>query len=81
MNKFIALCLAATGLAGLPLTQANAHEAAPVSVGVATLPATARVNATVVVETHRMHHRRFRTVRTVRYRHGRKIVTVRRVYY
>ncbi len=85
MNKFIALCLAATGLVGLPLTNAGAKEApapitAPASNPVNALPATARVNVTVVVGVHR-HHRHYRTVRRVYYRHGRRVVVYRRIHY
>ena len=86
MNKFLALCLAITGLAGLPLGAASAHEApacvaaAPAAAPFTTLPATARVNVTVFVGVHR-HHRHYRVVRRVYYRHGYRHVVYRRVYY
>lgn len=75
MKKLLVLCLAATGFAGLPIVRASAHEAP----AVAALSSTARVNATVVIETHR--HRRSRTIRRVYYRHGVRHVVIRRVYY
>ncbi len=85
MKKFLILCLAAAGFAGLPLSPASAHEApavalAPTTAPVNALPATARVNLTVVVGAHR-HHRRYRTVRRAYYRHGRRVVVYRRIYY
>lgn len=83
MKKLLVLCLAILGVATFSVASAEAHEAAPVTVPVsgttATLPATVRINDTVVVR--RTHHRRYRSVRVVRYRHGRRIVTYRRVYY
>lgn len=72
MKKFVILCVAAAGLTGLAPERAQA--AAPVS----TPPAIAHVNATVVVVNR---HRRYRTVRRVTYRNGRRVVVVRRVYY
>lgn len=73
MKKFVILCVAAAGLTGLAPERAEA--AAPVN----TLPAVAHINQTVVVT--RRHHRRYRTVRRVTYRNGRRVVVVRRVYY
>ena len=83
MNKFLAFCLAITGFAGLPLADAAAHGA-PTAVAATTttpvnaLPATVRINEIVVIRTH---HRRYRRVRRVYFRHGRRIVVYRTVYY
>ena len=83
MNKLLALFLAAVGFAALPLTPASAHAVpatvtAPVNGTTATLPAIVRINETVIIE---RHHRHFRTVRHVYYRHGVRHVTIRREYY
>lgn len=86
MNKFLAFCLATAGLASLPLTAASAHAApacvatAPATTPVNALPATAHIDVTVFVGVHR-HHRHYRTVRRVYYRHGYRHVVYRRVYY
>ena len=71
MKNLLILSLAVAGLATLAPAQAEA--AAPVN----TLPAVAHVNETVVVT----RHHRYRTVRRVYYRHGRRVVVYRRVYY
>ena len=82
MTKLFVFCLAAVGFAALPLAPASAHDAPTnvlVSGTAATLPATVRVNETVVIEHH--NHRPFRTVRHVYYRHDVRHVVVRRIYY
>lgn len=77
MKKIVILCLAAAGFAGLGPERAEAAES--VRGPVTALPAVAHINQTTVVV--RRRHRRFRTVRRVTYRNGRRIVVVRRVYY
>ncbi len=73
MNKLIVFCLAAAGMAGLPLPSAQASAAG------ASLPPVVHENLTVVVGVH--HHRHYHTVRRVYYRHGYRVVRYRRVYY
>ena len=90
-TKFLALCLAVLGLSGFGVAQASAHETIASSA-----PGIVRVNEfTVVAERGRYsrghryergrhsgyHRRHYRTVRRVYYRHGRRVVVVRRVYY
>lgn len=77
MKKFVILCVAAAGLTGLAPERAEA--AAPVRGPVNALPAVAHINETTVVV--RRGHRRYRTVRRVTYRNGRRVVVVRRIYY
>ena len=76
MKKFVILCVAAAGLTGLAPERADAIE--PARGPVTALPIVAHVNQVVVV---RRRHRRFRTVRRVYFRHGRRVVVYRRVYY
>lgn len=71
MKNLLLLSVAAAGLAGF--APVNAEAAAPVNA----LPTIAHVNETVVVT----RHRRYRTVRRVYYRHGRRVVVYRRIYY
>lgn len=86
MKRILVLCLASAGLAAAPFTEASAHETAPQRVVVpvngtpAVLPATVRINETVVVR-RRSHHRRYRTVRRTVIRNGHRTTVVRRVYY
>ncbi len=72
MRNFLILAVAAAGLTGLAPARAGAAQK------VKTLPRSAHVNETVGVVNR---HRRYRTVRRVYYRHGRRIVVYRRVYY
>ena len=67
---------AAAGLTGLGPERAEAAE--PGRGPVNALPAVAHVNQVVVVN---RRHRRYRTVRRVYFRHGRRVVVYRRVYY
>ena len=76
MRKFVILCVAAAGLTGLAPERAEATE--PVRGPAQALPAVAHMNPVVVVN---RRHRRFRRVRRVYYRNGRRVVVVRRVYY